>query len=91
VCFEIEALHNQFRNRMDIEAGTSAPEEEMMYLVFTCSHGHNTPVYPFPKGTRKIVHPGRCSFAVPHVAKQRIDVGFALVDRPVAVWFSGGK
>jgi len=59
--------------------------------VFHCKEGHTTPVYPFPGNTKKIVHKGRCAFAVPHVAKERMDWGFAEVDKPVAVWFAGGE
>jgi hypothetical protein len=76
---------------MEIEHGSSSPEDNNIYVVYHCAHGHSTPVYVYEKSEKKIVHHGRCAFAVPHIAKERMDWKVASVNKPVAVWFAGGN
>ena len=46
-------------------------------------------VYSREEAEAGIRRPGACAAPVRHVARERLNVGFAQIDRPVAVWFGG--
>ncbi|KAH9259477.1 hypothetical protein BASA81_002520 [Batrachochytrium salamandrivorans] len=70
-------------------SGCNVPEERNRYVVFVCEDGHKTAVYTYPLDQTQIRQPGRCQHSVRNVAKSKIDIGIAHIDRPVAVWFAG--
>lgn len=70
-------------------SGSNVPDEGNRYVVFVCEDGHKTPVYCYPLEQTQIRQPGRCQFSVRNIAKEKIDIGIAHIDRPVAVWFAG--
>jgi hypothetical protein len=60
--------------------------QQKVYIAWVCSQGHTSPVYIYDVGV-PIEQPSECQHPVRHVAEDKLDIGFAKVDRPVAVWF----